>query len=78
MNLREWMDENRISVADFATQIGVAANTVARWRNGARRPRTAELRRILVATAGAVTADDFYLHTTPASGPAYERTEAAA
>jgi transcriptional regulator with XRE-family HTH domain len=60
MTLREWMAREGLNNSDLGQRLGVAANTVSRWRNGVRRPRADELASICEATGGAVTANDFY------------------
>lgn len=54
----------------FAAQVGVTKQAVLFWIEGVRKPRPEALARIVAATNGTVTADDFYLS---ASAP----TEAA-
>jgi transcriptional regulator with XRE-family HTH domain len=60
MDLRDWMKLHDQSNADFAAKLGVAVNTVSRWRNRTRLPRPREMQKIAGATGGEVTANDFF------------------
>lgn len=53
------MSENRLSEAAFANAIGVSQAAVNRYTKN-RIPQSTIMKRILKATAGAVTANDFY------------------
>ena len=61
MKLSEWLRSNDVSPADFAGRVGVHRSTVGRWidpRSDAK-PDWDVLPRIIEATDGAVTANDF-------------------
>lgn len=72
MTLSEYLDINKISKADFARLIGAGSRaTIYRYLKGTRRaPSHDMMRRITDATAGAVTANDFY--NIPTNGPAHD------
>lgn len=59
MNLRSWLTDHNVSVADFAGRIGVTQTAAYRYVAGDRMPRPEVLRRIHAETAGEVTANDF-------------------
>ncbi len=64
MKLSEYLLLSGLTDVAFAKRIGVSAGrVVGRYRRGEAIPRHASMGRIVVATAGAVTANDFY--TTP-------------
>ncbi len=60
MKLQAWLTENQTSVNDFAESIGVSRQALHRYLTGARIPKQDVLARISKATAGKVTANDFY------------------
>lgn len=67
MLLKTYLKDNGLTYAEFALEIEVAtAKTVQRYAEHDRFPRTAILRRIEVATGGAVTAADFVPEATAA------------
>ncbi|CAB4126958.1 HTH_XRE domain containing protein [uncultured Caudovirales phage] len=79
MDLRDWMTLNDLSNADLAAKLGVAANTVSRWRNRTRMPRPREMKLIAEASAGEVTANDFFApRAEPCATAAMIRREVAA
>jgi transcriptional regulator with XRE-family HTH domain len=59
MRLREYLTQNSISRAEFARQIGVKHITVTRYLDG-RVPEPSVMEKIIEATAGKVTANDFF------------------
>jgi transcriptional regulator with XRE-family HTH domain len=59
MRLAKFLKETGISQGAFADAIGVKQPTVSRYASGKKRPSLRVLRRITVATSGAVTIDDF-------------------
>ncbi len=62
MQLRLYLALNRLSYADFARRIGSKhARTVQRYSKGYQRPNAVMMGRIVEATAGAVTPNDFFL-----------------
>jgi transcriptional regulator with XRE-family HTH domain len=60
MNLRTYLRMQRVTVADFAAQIGASEAAVGKWTRGERIPRRAMMARIQTATNGQVTPADFY------------------
>jgi hypothetical protein len=65
MLLRSWLDQKHLTLTDFGAQIGVAATTVLRYCHpaGHRNRRVPEpdcMAAIYLATAGAVTPNDFH------------------
>jgi transcriptional regulator with XRE-family HTH domain len=59
MTLHEYLGTSGISDADFAGRLGCSEGAVKKWRYRERMPRADQLRRIMEATEGAVTANDF-------------------
>lgn len=59
MKLAKFMKENRLTDAAFANLVGSTEFAVGKWRRGERTPRRSSMQRILLATAGAVTPNDF-------------------
>lgn len=60
MKLKDWLAENEVSVAEFATRIGRTAESVRRYAAGERIPDKETMPLIASETAGAVTANDFF------------------
>lgn len=61
MRLSEFLENNDISVAEFARLIGVKSRaTVYRYAEGLRIPDEVVMPKIFSATNGKVTANDFY------------------
>lgn len=65
MRLSDFLDQKQLTNAAFGARIGVSRQTVLRYRRGDRIPGKAEMALISEATAGAVTANDFYGVTPP-------------
>lgn len=67
MKLRDWLDQENLTVAEFARRSGIGLRQVMhRYVHGTQFPTPENLRRIRDATKGAVTADDFVdQHTAP-------------
>ena len=63
MKLSEYLADKQISVADFAVGIGVERQSVHRWLSGQRFPDRVMLSKIMAATDGLVTANDFISQT---------------
>jgi len=61
MTLREYLHNQDISPSEFARRIGVTVTSVYRYRDGIRRPDKQVMPRIVSATQGQVTANDFWL-----------------
>jgi hypothetical protein len=59
MTLADYLARNALSVDDFAHEVGINAVSVRRYMAGARLPRRKILQRIMEATSGAVTPNDF-------------------
>lgn len=59
MRLTAYLQENKISDAEFARRVGVSHSLVHRWKSGEKRPSMETAARIRDATDGAVSADDF-------------------
>lgn len=60
MKLADFLRTKEIRAADFARQIGVSRQNVSRWALGHVIPRPEEMRRIVEATTGEVTPNDFF------------------
>lgn len=60
MKLHDYLTEASLTVAQFAVQIDVDGSTVRRYRAGARIPDRDVMARIVKATGGRVTPNDFY------------------
>lgn len=67
MQLAEYLHDAKISIAAFARQIGEAQATVSRYVNGKRIPQPAKMTKIMQATNGRVTPNDFYGEPTQAA-----------
>lgn len=63
MNLRRYLTVSGISEAAFGAQIGVSQAAVNRYVRRARIPTPQIMARIVEATDGQVTANDFYAQT---------------
>jgi hypothetical protein len=61
MKLSEYLTANDIGVPDFARKIRVTPQCVRLYIEGKRTPRPAQMQAIFTETAGAVTANDFFL-----------------
>lgn len=59
MKLDQYMSENRLTDVALAAEVGVASTTVMRWRRQETRPDWDVLPRLIAATRGRVTANDF-------------------
>lgn len=60
MQLSAYLTERGESVEQFAQRIGVHPTTIYRLLNGVNFPLAATIKRILSATGGKVTANDFF------------------
>lgn len=67
MKLADFLRTKEIKAADFARQIGVSRQNVSRWALGNVIPRPDEMRRIIEATDGEVTPNDFFAPTEPST-----------
>ena len=70
MPLAQFLALQGLSKARFAERIGVTAESVRRYARGKRTPCRAVMLRIIAATGGAVTADDFLARSEPDQGAA--------
>ena len=59
MNLKSYLFDERIAIAEFGQKIGVGSPTVWRWAEGKCFPAPHHLRAIAEATDGRVTPNDF-------------------
>jgi transcriptional regulator with XRE-family HTH domain len=59
MKLKDFLKEEEITQEQFAEMVGSYQGLVARWCNGMI-PRADMMTKILIATKGKVTANDFY------------------
>lgn len=60
MKLADWLQENGMSAPEFAEKVEVDRSLVTKWLNGKVRPGwTDVLPRVIAATNGQVTANDF-------------------
>lgn len=65
MQLNDWLTDNHLSAAEFATRLGVHKGTVYRWLELRKpgepvfRPAWELIKKIKVETDGKVTADDW-------------------
>jgi len=69
MKLRAWLNQQRLTTAEFAKRIDVGQAAVSRYCLDQRMPRRAVMQRIVAATGGAVTPNDF-LPCAAATAPA--------
>jgi transcriptional regulator with XRE-family HTH domain len=60
MDLRRYIKMTNKTATDFAKEIGVSHSTVVRYMQGLRVPNSLTMQRIVKATNGAVTPDDFF------------------
>jgi len=59
MKLKNWLQTNDLSTADFAAIIGVSQPTIYRYMNGVQYPSRKYLLAIKKHTGGQVTPNDF-------------------
>jgi transcriptional regulator with XRE-family HTH domain len=59
MTLQQFLDQTNMSRAEFAKAIGVSEVAITRYIGGKRMPRPELLVKIVEATGGAVTPNDF-------------------
>lgn len=69
MKLHLYLSENKITEAAFAEAIGVTRISVARYKAG-RVPEAEVMDRIIEATSGAVTPNDFFDLPSPSEAVA--------
>lgn len=78
MKLSAYLDEHKETYASFGPKVGLSAFGVGKLARGERRPRPATMQRIIDATGGAVTPNDFFDQATPANDTAPTPSEDAA
>ncbi len=61
MQLGAWLKRQNIAAVDFAERVGVGPWSITRYVNGDRVPRPKVMARIIAATGGEVTANDFVI-----------------
>lgn len=59
MTITEFLAGGELTAATFAERIGVSRQALHRYTTGERRPEWGVIERIVIATNGAVTANDF-------------------
>jgi transcriptional regulator with XRE-family HTH domain len=77
MKLIDYMTSNNINAAKLAEKANVPASTITRLLSGARVPRLSLLEKIMEATNGAVTPNDFLSDDAAAQASASTHGEAA-
>jgi len=66
MTLSDYLQTHQLTRTDAAQAFGVSVEAVRLWLAGARTPRPEQMRRIIAATNGLVTANDFLSEQEPA------------
>jgi DNA-binding transcriptional regulator YiaG len=61
MNIRSYLETNKISQSAFARTVGVKQPTVHKWVHGLSLPDVRHARVIVAETKGTVTLDDMYM-----------------
>lgn len=67
MKLRRYLDDQDIPVALFARRIGVSVQALYRYLHGDRLPQRKVMDRIIRATRGKVTPNDFFVSPAEAA-----------
>lgn len=65
MKLKQWLDDRDMTATAFAKLADLDVSTVTRVINGERRPEWQTLDKILAATSGEVTPNDFVPESEP-------------
>lgn len=65
MKLSQYIADQKLNDERFAKQVSASKSVVGKWRRGERIPSGIYMRRIVMVTNGAVTANDFF--STPVS-----------
>lgn len=78
MKLAAYLDEYKETYGSFGQKVGLSAFGVGKLARGERLPRPSTMRRIIEATQGAVTPNDFFDQATPANDTAPTSPEVAA
>lgn len=66
MTLHDYIRQHGLTPLDFAERVGASEHGVAKWVRGERIPGRAMMQRIIKATGGEVTPNDFYSSTEAA------------
>lgn len=67
MTLNDWLAQEKLSPTEFGRRIGKPQATIQRYASGKRIPEPEIMAQIVEATGGAVTPNDFYGYSPPAS-----------
>lgn len=62
MKLTRYLKKNGLTISDFARMVEVTESSVSKWCRGERTPRGSHMRKIVAATAGEVSPNDFLTH----------------
>lgn len=68
MKLTDYISSKKMTASQFAGEVGVPASTITRLLRGERRPGINLISRIVQATEGRVTAEDFLPPAPAAQG----------
>lgn len=60
MKLHDYLSENSIKVEAFAARVRLSADSIYKYLRGERTPNGHTISKIITATNGEVTANDFY------------------
>ena len=60
MNLKTYLEQERLTASDFARQIGVYPSTITRAAKGEAMPSPSLMKQIMDATQGAVSPNDWF------------------
>lgn len=60
MKLAAYLSQNGIDEISFASTLGVSAKAIRHWVSGNRTPRREQMQKIISATKGAVSPNDFH------------------
>lgn len=74
MDIREYLQESGLTLAEFAARVGVSAAAMGRYAAGKRTPRPETLRRMVTASEGRIQPNDLFgagagATSTPAAPP---------
>jgi transcriptional regulator with XRE-family HTH domain len=61
MYLKDWLNENDMTLEEFADKCEFSRGAVAKWISGERFPRIDALKKIEGITDGGVTVQDFFM-----------------
>lgn len=60
MTLADYLSQNSLTATEFAALVECDESAVVRWLGGSRTPNANTMQRIIAATGGAVTPNDFF------------------